>query len=66
MKGIRAEERYLLIDILSGCAVKSCMSVTGMMSSQETGFDWVECYDMKRVFDASLALPTERLVHCKQ
>lgn len=32
-KGARAEERYFLIGILSGCAVKSCMSVTRMMSS---------------------------------
>lgn len=28
MKGARAEEKYLLLDVLSGCVVKSCMSVT--------------------------------------
>ena len=31
MKGIRAEEEYYLIGILSGCIVKSYMSVTGKM-----------------------------------
>ena len=62
-KGARAEERYHLLGILSGCAVKSCMFVTRMMSSQNTSFGQVECYDMKKVFDdASLALLTERLL----
>ena len=28
VKGTRAEEEHLLIGVLSGCAVKSCMSVT--------------------------------------
>ena len=64
-KGARAEERYHLLGILSGCAVKSCMFVTRMMSSQNTSFGQVECYDMKKVFDdASLALLTERLPFC--
>ncbi len=28
VKGTRAEEEHLLIGVLSGCAVKNCMSVT--------------------------------------
>lgn len=31
VKGARAEERYLLIGILSGCIVNSYMSVTGII-----------------------------------
>ena len=30
-KGARAEERYHLIDILSGCIANNYMSVTGIM-----------------------------------
>lgn len=28
-KGVRAEEEHFLMNVSSGCAVKSCMSVTG-------------------------------------
>jgi hypothetical protein len=28
-KGMRAEEGHFLTNVLSGCAVKNCMSVTG-------------------------------------
>lgn len=57
-KGTRAEENDLLIDHLSGCAVKSCMSVTdrGFQISRNQ----VECYGKKKEY-ASLALLAERL-----
>ena len=38
VKGVHAEEEYLLIDILSGCIVKSYMSVTVMMKREDTVF----------------------------
>ena len=47
VKGARAEEEYLLIDILSGCIVNSYMSVTGRgWPTQECMLCWnqVECY----------------------
>lgn len=36
MKGAHAEEEYLLMDILSGCIVKSCMSVTVIKNGWST------------------------------
>lgn len=36
VKGAHAEEKYLLIDILSGCVVKSYMSVTRVMAGWNT------------------------------
>lgn len=35
VKGARAEEEYFLMDILSGCMVKSRMSVTGIVEWSE-------------------------------
>ena len=58
MKGAHAEEDDHLIGHLSGCAVKSCMSVTdrGFQISRNQ----VECYGKKKEY-ASLALLSERL-----
>ena len=58
MEGIRAEEKHFLMNVLSGCAVKSCMSVTdrGFQISRNP----VECYGKKKEY-ASLALLAERL-----
>ena len=36
VKGARAEEGYFLINILSGCIVKSYASVTGKMTMEGT------------------------------
>ena len=57
-KGVHAEENDPLMDYLSGCAVKSCMSVTdrGFQISRNQ----VECYGKKKEY-ASLALLAERL-----
>lgn len=44
VKGVRAEEEYRLIDILSGCIVKSYMSVTGMkrrLNTEDVYVSWM-------------------------
>lgn len=40
VKGVHAEEEYLLIDILSGCIVKSYMSVTVTMRREDTVMEY--------------------------
>lgn len=65
MKGIHAEERYLLIDILSGCIVKSYMSVTiiaGVFWIYVGNWYEVECYIMKNSSKLRWHLLTERFV----
>ncbi len=38
------------MNILSGCVVKSCMSVTDLYGLQGARTEQVECYGMKRIY----------------